>query len=377
MNVLILHNRYREPGGEERSVSQIAGLLRDRGHRAELLERSSADLAKTTAATAMLRGGLDPEDIARTVRSAGATVVHAHNINPAFGPRALLAARQAGARVVMHLHNYRLVCAVATTYRDGRPCSECHGRSTVPGIRHRCRGGLAEPLVYGAAISRAQAKVFAAVERFAVPSVAAVDRLGLLGLPTDRMEVLPNFLADDQFVASSSAAAGSHALFAGRLVEEKGADLAIEACARAGVALVVAGDGPERGRLERMATGLAAEVEFAGHVDAAELARLRAGAAFALVPSRWDEPCPYSVIEAMAAGLPVLASNLGGLPEMVGGAQTLAPDQVGGWAQAVGDLWGDRSECGRLGEQALARARDLFGAERFYSGLMRLYGEPA
>jgi glycosyltransferase involved in cell wall biosynthesis len=100
---------------------------------------------------------------------------------------------------------------------------------------------------------------------------------------------------------------------------------------------------------------------------------LRAHAAFAVVPSRWDEPCPYSVIEAMAAGLPVLASGRGGLPEMVGEEQVLPDRDVASWAAAMKTLWNDEAERTRRGAQSLARAHQLFGEERFYSALMDVY----
>jgi len=108
--VLLVHNRYRVPGGEERAVADLRWLIAEHlGEAVEVLERDSAGLSPTRAAAGMLRGGLEPEEVGEAVRRTGARVVHAHNVNPAFGRRALEAARDAGARVVQHLHNYRLV----------------------------------------------------------------------------------------------------------------------------------------------------------------------------------------------------------------------------------------------------------------------------
>jgi glycosyltransferase involved in cell wall biosynthesis len=92
-----------------------------------------------------------------------------------------------------------------------------------------------------------------------------------------------------------------------------------------------------------------------------------------VAPSRWDEPCPYTVIEAMAAGLPVLASDRGGMPELVGEGDVLPPDDPAAWAAAMAKLWDADAERERRGAAALQRARDLFGEERFYSGLMEVY----
>jgi glycosyltransferase involved in cell wall biosynthesis len=377
VRVLIVHNRYREAGGEERSVAGIASLLRDRGHFVETVERSSAALAgargRARAGAAMVAGGLDPGAVARAVERSGADVVHAHNVNPLLGRRALEAARDAGAAVVMHLHNYRLFCAIGIGYRDGEVCRRCRGRNTLPGVRLRCRGGLGEAAAYGAGLAIHQRRLIRSVDRFVVPGRFAARRLEELGLHGFRMEVLPNFVSEGEFAEGPSEGPAEHALFAGRLVEEKGVDTAIEAAARAEVPLAVAGDGPDSGRLRELAKRLDAPVRFLGRLEAGELARARRAAAFAVAPSRWDEPCPYSVIEAMAAGLPVLASDHGGLPEMVGDEASLPARSVERWAEEMALLWRDPVVRLRRATAAHARARALFAEDRFYGGLVSVY----
>lgn len=145
--VLFLHNRYRTTGGEERVVEELLSLVRERlGEPAQLLERESAELGKARAAAGLVRGGLASRDIAKAVRITGARIVHAHNLNPLFGWRALAAARSEGARVVLHLHQYRLVCATGVCFTKGRECTRCHGRNTLPGVIHNRRGAqLAHP----------------------------------------------------------------------------------------------------------------------------------------------------------------------------------------------------------------------------------------
>jgi len=266
LNVLLLHNRYREPGGEERSVSELASLLRSRGHAVEVLERSSQTLrvarGRARAGVAMLRGGLAPDAIAKAIDRSGAELVHAHNIHPLLGPRALARAKEAGARVVMHLHNYRLFCAIGIAYRDGGVCTRCHERNTLPGVRLRCRGSLSEAAVYGASLSLHQPTLLERVDRFIVPSRAAAERLSQFGLPSARAEVLSNFLSGGAFADATAADRGEYALFAGRLVQEKGVEVAIEGAACAEVPLAIAGSGPEAERLKRLARERGAPVHF-------------------------------------------------------------------------------------------------------------------
>ncbi len=371
MVVLLLHNRYRTTGGEERAVAQIAALLRRRGHEVEVLERSSATVGRGKAALGLLSGGVDPDAVGRLVRDKRVDVVHAHNIHPTLGWRALAAAQAAGARTLLHLHNFRLFCAIGISYRDGAPCFRCRGASTLPGVRLRCRGSLPEAIVYAAALHRQQPRLYEHVDQFITVSDATAKRLRDLGLPPSLTATLPNFMPNDAFAPASRAAAGEFALAAGRLTGEKGFDTAIAAARTAGVPLVIAGTGPDEARLRDLAAG--AEVRFTGLLTPEALAELRERAAVALAPSRWEEPCPYSVLEALAAGVPVLAADRGGLPELVGEDATLpATDQIA-WSDSLKELWQNHDLRAERGAAALTRARERFGEDRFYEGLTALY----
>ncbi|HEU0318142.1 MAG TPA: glycosyltransferase family 4 protein, partial [Solirubrobacteraceae bacterium] len=206
-----------------------------------------------------------------------------------------------------------------------------------------------------------QRRLAAQVDAFVVPSRFARTRLDELGAPLGgRTHVLPPVVRD--FVAGSRAAGGGYVLYVGRLAAEKGVDVAIEACRRAGVELVVAGDGPLRAEL--------AGARFVGPVADAELAGLRAGASLAVVPSRAAETFGLAAAEAMAAGLPVAGSRVGALPELVDEEGLVTPGDPGALAAAVGRLWGDAA----AGERALGRARELVAPEVVAPRLAAIYG---
>lgn len=347
--ILFLHNRYRTTGGEERVVQELRSLVRERlGEPAELLERESARLSRTRAAVGLLRGGLDPEDVADAVRLTGARVVHAHNLNPAFGWRALAAAKSAGARVVLHLHQYRLVCANGVCFTRGEDCTRCHARNTLPGIALGCRGARAEGVAYAAALSLWQRRVAQLADAAVVPSEFARERLRELGAPLDFARV--HVLAPPVAVSADTAPErqGSYALVVSRLAVEKGIDVAIDACRIANVPLVIAGEGPEREALQARAG--AGEVRFAGRVSEPELRRLRAEAAVALVPSRSAETFGMAAAEAMAAGLPVVGSRMGALTELLEPDDLVAPGDPGALAERLHSRWNDASagERGRM-----------------------------
>ena len=367
--ILLLHNRYRVRGGEERAVEDLAWLIPAHlGEDVTVLERDSATTSTARAGLGLVGGGWAPGRVAEAVERTGARVVHAHNLNPSFGWRALAAARAAGARVVLHLHNYRLVCAVGTCFTQGQDCVRCHGRDTRPGVRLNCRGGSrAESLAYGAGLALWQQRLAEQVDAFVVPSAFALARLEQLGAPVaDRAHVVSS--VQRSFAPRSRAAAGTYALAAGRLSPEKGFADAIAACTRAGLPLVIAGEGPQSDELRRLARG--GDVSFRGQVSREELERLRGGAAVAIVPSRYAEILPLAALEAMAAGLPVVAARAGGLTEAVPAEGLYPPGDVAALGDRLTALWAD----GDAGERALAAARARTAGPVVASQLARIYG---
>jgi glycosyltransferase involved in cell wall biosynthesis len=364
--ILFLHHRYRTTGGEERVVDDLAWLVREHlGEDVEVLQRDSAEISGARAAAGLLRGGLDSTQVADAVRRTGARVVHAHNLNPTFGWRALAAARAAGARTVLHLHNYRLVCAVATCVDpDGEDCTRCHARNTLPGVRLNCRGNRPEAVAYGASLALHQRRMLEHADAVVVPSAAAAARLRELGAPIGDVHVIGHVVRE--YAERSRADAGSYALVVSRLSVEKGVDVAIAAAREAQVPLVVAGDGPEAARLRAVAP----QVTFAGWVGRPELRQLRAGAAVELVPTRAAETFGLSAVEAMAAGVPVVASAMGALTDLAPEAELVAPGDATALARALQAAWGDA----RRGEESMRRARDLAEPQAVVERLLKVYG---
>jgi glycosyltransferase involved in cell wall biosynthesis len=373
MRVLLVHNRYRFEGGEERSVELQAAALASAGVTHAVLERSSTELSRPSAAMALLRGGRDDGDAAAAARDLGADVVHVHNMLPAFGPRTLAAARGAGAAVVLHLHNLRLFCAIGVAARDGGPCFRCHHRNTLPGLVLNCRESVPEALVYATALARHQPAVFENVDRFVVPSEYAKRQSSLLGVPADRVDVLPHYLPAEAFAERSRAGDGAYALVASRLAPEKGVDTAIRAATLADIPLRVAGEGPVAGELVDLASVIGGRVDFIGRQDRAGMERELAGAAMVVMPSRYHEFSPYSALEAMAAGVPVVASNLGGLPELIGPERCVPPNDEHALAARMRKLWTDAERRTRDGEALLRRARENHPEERYTERLLDLY----
>ena len=239
--------------------------------------------------------------------------------------------------------------------------------NTLPGVRLNCRGGsAAESAAYAASLALWQERLAAQADRFLVPSAFALRRLRALGAPVDeRASVL--WSVQREFAAGSRAAAGRHVLYAGRLSHEKGVADAVVACRAAGLPLVVAGEGPAAAELQSLAAG--ADVRFTGKVGAQALAELRRDAAVAVVPSRYAEILPLAALEAMAAGLPVVAARSGGLAELVPEEGLYLPGDTAALAARARRLWGDEA----AGNRALAVVRERCAPEHVARALAAVY----
>jgi glycosyltransferase involved in cell wall biosynthesis len=155
-------------------------------------------------------------------------------------------------------------------------------------------------------------------------------------------------------------------------VEEKGYDTAIAAARRAGVPLRIAGTGPDEARLRQLAEG--ADVRFTGLLSPVALAGLRREAAVVMVPSRCEEACPYAVLDAAAAGIPVLGSDRGGIPELIDRGVALNPEDLNAWTEALLGLWRAPERRKELGTALLRTSREYLGEDAYYERLRAIYG---
>ncbi|MFF8955332.1 glycosyltransferase [Streptomyces sp. NPDC014894] len=329
MHVLVVHNRYSsaQPSGENRVVDEEVGLLRAAGHRVEVFERRSDDIAGRSLlgkAAVPLLVPWNPAvraELAGRLRAERPDVVHVHNVFPLLSPAVLAACADAGVPVVATLHNYTQICPPGTLHRDGRPCTECVGSAApLPAVRHGCYrdSRLATvPLAVGLLVNRR--RWWSGVERFFCISGAQRDVLVRSGMPPERLAVKHNFVPEPGVGRSGP---GEQLLFLGRLAEAKGVRLLmaawdeIAASGGVGVPLVVAGAGP----LEREVTAWAAgrdDVRYAGLWDPAECRRAVARSVAVVAPSMSLETFGLVVAEAMAAGVPAVAAGHGAFVELV------------------------------------------------------------
>ncbi len=380
MKVLLAHNRYIHPGGEDTVFAAEGALLRRSGHDVvEHIEDNRRIGAQGPVATAVAAvwSSRTRDALARVLERERPAVAHFHNIFPLISPSAYYACQDTGTPVVQTLHNYRLVCPNALLHRGGRACEECLGkRAAWPGVLRACyRGSRLQSTGVAAMIGihRVMGTWRRRIDLYVALSAFARRKFIEGGLPAERIVVKPNFVHPDPGAGNGD---GSYALYAGRLSREKGIGTLMEAWARVrSVPLVIAGDGPLLDRVYSSAASLQ-EVRAVGRCSRGKVLALMKGARFLIVSSDCYESFPMVICEAFACGLPVLTTSLGSAGELVTNGRTglhFPAGDAGGLADAAAWLWSHPSEARRMGAEARAEFEERYTADANYPQLLEIY----
>jgi glycosyltransferase involved in cell wall biosynthesis len=328
MNILVVHNLYRQPGGEDRVVENESALLARHGHKVVhyTADNDAIDRINPIALAGMTVWNHGSYRAVRDILAREAIdVMHVHNTLPLASPSVYYAAAAEGVPVVQTLHNYRLLCPNSLLFRDGHACTDCStSRTSMPAVKHACyRGSRAATTAIAAMlwVHRAAGTWENHVDAYIAPSEFARKMFAAGGLPEERLHVKPHFVDGDP---DAGRGGGGYALFAGRLSAEKGIETLLQAWEQlhTQIPLVIAGDGP----LAPMVTDAAARlpgIRWVGRQSREALNSLMRRAELLVFPSVVFETFGQTIIEAYAAGTPVAASSGGA------GAELVTPGRTG------------------------------------------------
>ena len=334
MKILTVHNRYRSaaPSGENRVVDQESAALAERGHDVELFERHSDDIdgwswrAKLALPGRVIWNPAAKRDLAVALGRFAPNVVHVHNTFPLFSASVLYACRDARIPVVATLHNYKLLCASGDFFRDGKVCHDCASGSSAAALIHRCYRGSAAatlPPVIGTRMNRGAWQTLVSAYIFISDSLN--QSLRPLGFDPERAFVRHNLVPQVVHELRPRPRASRQVAYIGRLDAAKGVPLLLAAWdryrARAGddaLQLAIAGSGELGDEVRRWAADRDS-VRLVGHLSKKECTELVCRSRAVVLPSQWEETFGLVVVEAMAAGVPSIASNHGSFPELITG----------------------------------------------------------
>ncbi len=249
-------------------------------------------------------------------------IIHIHNIYHQISPSILPVAKKHGIPAVMHLHDYKLICPNYQMFDRGEICYDCAAPNYYRCVSKRCMNGSLSRSI-GATLEmyvhHSLLKIYEKnIDGYIAPSNFMKTTCVRFGVPAERISVLYNFISSS---APYTGKLGNYVAYIGRLSPEKGIDVLIKALALASSDLVleIAGEGPDRSRLEKLVqdTGMQARVHFTGRLSGGALDEVIDRARAIVIPSVWLENMPFSALEAMAKGKLVIASNIGGLGELI------------------------------------------------------------
>ncbi len=383
MKVLLCHNYYQQPGGEDQVFAAESRLLHSRGH--EVLEYTKHnddinDMGRLEAARKTIWNRQIYRELRDLIRREHPDILHAANIFPLISPAAYAAARDENVPVVQSLHNYRLICPKALLMRDGRVCESCLGKRTPwPAVVHACyRGSRAATAVVATmlAVHRRRGTWTQLVDRYIALTEFARQKLIEGGLPAEAITVKPNFLPEDPGAGDGL---GKYAVYVGRLSPEKGVQVLLDAWSRisSDMPLRLVGDGP-LAETVRKAAASDARIEWLGQKPHDEVLDLIGDARLLVFPSNCYETFGLSIVEAFAKGTPVVASRLGAMQELISDGYTglcFRSGDADDLSAKVQQLWSNHSELARMRSQVRGEFEAKYTADANYEMLMSIYGQ--
>lgn len=374
MRVLIVHNVYLHRGGEDSVVEAEAELLLSRGHTVEFYNRNNDEIdvkPSISLVGQMFWSKRTSEDIASAIGNFKPDVIHVHNTFPLISPSLYWAAAKAGVPVVQTLHNFRLFCPQAVFLRDGKVCEDCLGHVPWRGVVHGCyRESKAQSAVLAGMVTmhRAIGTWRNKVTRYIALNEFCRQKFISGGLPAERIVVKPNFV--DFFAPSEIPRQGF--LFVGRLSVEKGVDILVMAVRQlSNIAMRVAGTGPEAALLDNVA-GLHALGALSSETVRVEMCQSVA----LVLPSICYESFPRTLVEAFGCGLPVIASRIGALAELVEDGVTGLLFESGNADDLAAKLkWAQQNpeHMREMGRNARKKYEAEYTADQNYDQLIAIY----
>jgi glycosyltransferase involved in cell wall biosynthesis len=390
MRILLAHNFYQQPGGEDAVYRSECALLESHGHEVARFEVSNEDV-KQMSRLSLLSATVWNRAMAARLRDAAsahrAQIVHFHNTFPLMSPAVYRAARSVGASVVQTLHNFRLLCPGANFFRDGNVCEKCLGRPIpLPGAIHKCyrqSRAASSAVVAMLSLHRAIGTYQHAIDAYITPTQFAKAKFVAGGLPEGRIHVKPNFVEPDPGIGAGD---GDYAIFVGRLSHEKGLDVLLPAWDRlardegsssrgACPTLKIVGDGPLADSV-RAAVARNHSIEWLGRRSSEEVMELIGQAKLLIFPSSCYETFGRTAVEAFARGVPVVASGHGAPGEVVEHGRTgwhFRPGDAEDLAEKIQNAMSDPAAFDPMRIEARRTYETKYTGEINYQMLMEIY----
>jgi glycosyltransferase involved in cell wall biosynthesis len=354
-------------------------LLKTKGHTVIPLALRSGDITgirgKLHAFTSGLYSYSAYSTMANLIKKEKPDIVHVHDLYPLL-VWVLPACRKAGIPVVMSVHNYRLTCPTLFHLHEAEICEKCWGGREYQCILKNCRKNVWESTAY--AMHNFVARKFRLflnnINLYLALTEFQKNYLAKAGFPNKKLRVLPNMV--DLPKSATDTSRGKYVAYAGRFSAEKGIEVLLAAAElNPKVPIYLAGDHLAMPHLIR---GASKNVYFMGHLTKEKMQEFYRESRFLVVPSTWFEVCPLAILEAMGHGLPIIASRIGSMQEIVEDGQTGLLFEKGNsedLSRKIDLLWKDHDLCHKMSRACREKAIQAYSQEVHYTQLIALYNE--
>jgi glycosyltransferase involved in cell wall biosynthesis len=389
LRILMCHNAYRQHGGEDNVFQLQRRILEEGGEEVRTYGRSSGEIDDfgPLARLRMVLGGFFSWRSYREVRSLAREfepdLAVVQNVFPLLSPSVYVALRRQGVPTVQMVYNYRLHCANAQLFTQGKLCERCLHGSTLNAARFKClHGRRLRSLWYGLILGlHRRLGTFRHIERFVVPHAFVGAKLAEGGLPAERFRESPNaFLLPDPVIGEAEP---PFVLYVGRVIPAKGVFTLVRAMegVEPPVRLVVVGDGEDLPRIEAYLAerpALARRVELLGPRWGSEVETLMARMMAMVLPSEWYDVSPTTVYTALALGKPALVTSLGSCPQIVDDGVEGLVFEAGNprhLAAQINRLAADPELRRAIGRRARQKAERELTPQAYYQRMQTIFSE--
>lgn len=328
MKILIIHNEYKKPGGEDVVLNQEEKLLKDNNHTVEKFIISNNQIDNSNLLSSLKLGlntiwsKISYRDVKEKVKEFKPDIVHIHNTFPLLSPSIYWAIKSEGVPVVQTVHNYRLTCANGLLLKGGKPCEECIGSTFfLPGIKNKCYRNSTKstiPVTSMLTFNKLIGTYNKKIDGYITLTSFAKEMLSKSNIPSNKIYVKPNFINAPFYAPTSSVERKNQYVFLGRAAHEKGLDLLLDSVESfdSNFKLLIVGDGPQKDELQEKYK-LNKNIIWKGWLSRESAINILKESKGLIIPSRVYEGFPLVCLESLSVGTPIIAPNHAGFPEIV------------------------------------------------------------
>ncbi len=327
LNILLVHNYYQIPGGEDTVLRNEKKMLEEQGHKVILYTRDNSEIhsfswfRKLTLCVAAIFNFRTYKDIKSLIKEQKIDIVHVHNTLSLISPSVYYAVKNMGIPIVQTIHNFRFLCPAGTFYREKNICEECVKKGLVCAVKYRCYKNSFLYTLGSVMCLKIHRKtgIYGKLFYICLTEFNKEKLLYLTQIDKEHVFVKPNYV-EPGWMPDIEARENQY-IFVGRLDEMKGIVFLLQAWKKMGTQapqLAIYGTGPmERWCKDYIEKNRLSHVEMKGCVSNHQMREIIATCKALIFPTQWYEGMPMCVIEAFASGTPVIGSNIGNTANMI------------------------------------------------------------